>query len=201
MTQKKRAGAEQSLCSPFYGGVILKNAYAVLGDTAVIYLKRKNGKCLKTFIDICDLEQAKRFPNTWCALWSRDTQSFYCYGKLVMPGGKRKSILLHRWLFNCDDFVEIDHIDNDTLNNCRKQNLRIVKHAQNHQNRLGSQRNSKSGIRGVSWNKRKRKWQVAIKVQDRRYFLGYFDSIEKAAQMAKDSRKRYMPFSKEALPR
>jgi hypothetical protein len=178
--------------------IALKNAFEILGESTVIYLNRKNGGFIKTFIDTNDLERAKQFPNTWCAMWSKDTKSFYCYGKLNSSDGKRESILLHRWLLNCSDLVQVDHIDNDTLNNRRKKNLREVKHNENHQNRLGAQRNSKSGVRGVSWNKRKGKWAVATKVQNNRIFLGYFVSISEAEQAVKEARRTLMPFSKEA---
>lgn len=176
----------------------MKNRYEVRGEATAILLNRKNGEVLETLIDTADLEKVKQFPNTWCASWASSTQSYYCYGKLVMPDGQRKSILLHRWISNCPDNVQIDHFDNDTLNNRRMENLRFTLHEENHQNRSGAQRNSKSGIRGVSWHKHRRKWQALINVKGDRKFIGYFNSIYEAENAVKKARSRLMPFSKEA---
>lgn len=165
-----------------------------MGCVTAIYIHRNNGDVLKTLIDTDDLERAKQFPNTWCVSWSCDTQSYYCYGKLTLQNGKRESILLHRWLMNSPKTVQVDHFDNDTLNNRRKENLRFVKHAENHQNRSGAQNNSKSGVRGVSWHKHKNKWQAIVN----RKCVGYFSTIQDAEKAVKEARKALMPFSKEA---
>lgn len=176
----------------------MKNKYEIRGEVTAIFLHRRNGEFLETLINTTDLERAKEFPNTWCACWSSDTQSFYCYGKINIAG-KRVSVLLHRWLVNISENVQIDHYDNDTLNNRRMENLRIVKHAENHQNRADAQRNSKTGIRGVCWYKRHQKWQALVKVKQKRKHLGYFESLEDAEIAVKEARRDFMPFSKEAI--
>jgi len=176
----------------------LKNDYEIRGEVTAIFLKRKNGDILETLIDTVDLDRAKEFPNTWCASWSQDTQSFYCYGMLNFPEDKRVPILLHRWITDCPDDLHIDHYDNNTLNNCRG-NLRFTTHAENHQNRAGAQKNNWLGIRGVCWNKRRQKWQAAIKVKNIRKHLGYFNTIKEAEEAVKAARGQHMPFSKEAL--
>jgi hypothetical protein len=176
----------------------MKNYFEVRGDTTAIVLNRKNGPNLETLIDTVDLEKANQFPNTWCASWSGITNSFYCYGKLTLPNGKRVSILLHRWLMECPDDLHVDHINNDTLNNRRLENLRLVLHKENHQNRLGPQRNSLLGIRGVCWHKGKKKWQAAINVNGLRKCVGYYSTIKDAEDAVKHARGVFMPFSKEA---
>jgi hypothetical protein len=40
--------------------------------------------------------------------------------------------------------------------------------------------NSTTGYPGVSWNKRKNKYQVRIKMNGKRLSLGYYDNIEEA---------------------
>lgn len=176
----------------------MKNNFEIRGDQTAIFLNRKNGDVLETIIDTADLGLADTFPATWCAHWSSTTQSFYCYGKLRTPDGKRISVFLHRWITDCSTECQIDHFDNDTLNNRRRSNLRIASRSENHQNRAGAQRNNRSGVRGVSWNVRKRKWQVQIKVSGQRLFLGYFTSIAMAEAAVKLARQTFMPFSKEA---
>lgn len=71
-----------------------------------------------------------------------------------------------------------DHINGDTLDN-RKCNLRIVDHSQNMQNRkLG--KNSSSGLRGVCWHRRDKRWTAYIKHRGKRVHLGYFKTKEQA---------------------
>lgn len=178
--------------------IILKNKYEIRGEKTAIYLKRNNGEVFETIIDTADLKKAQEFPNSWCLCWSNDTKTYYCYGKLKTPDGKRVSVLLHRWISDCPSEMQVDHFDNNTLNNSRKDNLRFTKRFENHQNRAGCQRNSKSGIRGVSWNKLKNRWQASIKVNDKRKFLGYFHSVSEAEKVVKEARGLLMPYSKEA---
>lgn len=43
-------------------------------------------------------------------------------------------------------------------------------------------KNNKSGVTGVYWDKRRRKWAASIKVKRKSHHLGYFDSLEDAAE-------------------
>lgn len=175
----------------------MQNHYELSGNTVRILAKRKDGSTIPVLISRNDLKQAKIFPNSWCVMWCRDKNNFYCYGKMQTPQG-RKSILLHRWVSPSAGFNFVDHINGNTLDN-RSENLRIVKPFENSQNRTGAQRNSKTGLRGVSWNSRKRKWQAQIKVKNIRKHLGYFDCATEAEEAVKTARRLEMPFSKEAL--
>ena len=72
-----------------------------------------------------------------------------------------------------DMTYQIDHRDGDGLNN-RRFNLRSATNAQNLQNR-GKQRNNTSGVKGVTWDKVRRKWKAEIQADGKRKFLGRFD--------------------------
>lgn len=77
---------------------------------------------------------------------------------------------------------EIDHINGDPGDN-RLANLRVVDRVTNMQNRHAAQINNRSsGLLGVTWNKRARKWQSQIKVGAKMRYLGVFE--EKAAAAA-----------------
>lgn len=175
----------------------MKNRFEIKGDLTVIFLNRKKGYPLETLVDTHQLKRLAEFPNTWCAAWNENTQSFYCYGKIQTVEG-RKTVLLHRWLLQCVADVHVDHFDNDTLNN-RDFNLRIATPMENHQNRKGAQTNSHSGVRGVCFNKRKNKWQAYLKVGSKRTHLGYFVGLHQAEKTVTEARKNNMPFSKEAV--
>lgn len=58
------------------------------------------------------------------------------------------------------------------------EHLRLATSKQNNENRAGANRNSASGIRGVSWNSRLRKWAAEVCHHRKRYRAGLF--LEKA---------------------
>lgn len=77
----------------------------------------------------------------------------------------------------------VDHINHNTLDN-RKQNLRLVTNAENGQNRKGTHRNSKSGVRGVYWETGKRCWVARITMNKKRHLIGIFKEKEDAIKAA-----------------
>lgn len=79
------------------------------------------------------------------------------------------------WPLHC-----IDHIDGNGLNN-RISNLREAVHSENARNR-GAQRNSKSGIKGVSWHVESGRWQAKIQHHGKGKNLGYYATPEEARE-------------------
>ena len=115
------------------------------------------------------------------------------YAKNTHLGMMHRTLLgLGPWSYKGE---HVDHIDGNTLNNCRE-NLRVVTHAQNMQNRL-PHRGSTSKYRGVHWDSRKSRWKVEMCVNKVRYPLGSFTDEEQAADVARAARLRLMPFSNE----
>ena len=101
----------------------------------------------------------------------------------VRINGQMKQV--HRIMFQMfnqldvlDDSVFIDHIDLNRLNNS-KDNLRVCTKTQNRQNRT-KQSNNTSGFKGVSYDKKRNKWQAGIGVNGKRIGLGRFDTPELA---------------------
>ena len=54
---------------------------------------------------------------------------------------------------------------------------------------------SKSGIRGVSWDKGKRKWKAEISIGNRNKFIGRFDDINAAAAAYLSAKRIHHPGS------
>lgn len=81
----------------------------------------------------------------------------------------------------------IDHIDGNPLNN-KIENLRAATKSQNNCNRKISQNNT-SGIKGISWNKERMKWEVYIDKDHKRYRLGRYVSIDEAKEKLRNFRK------------
>ena len=80
--------------------------------------------------------------------------------------GTRKKIKLHRFIMNAKEGEIIDHISGNVLDN-RLQNLRKVDSVQNLQN-TNAQRNSKSGVKGVSWCESRKLWRGLVQINGKR---------------------------------
>jgi HNH endonuclease/AP2 domain len=92
-------------------------------------------------------------------------------------------ILAHRlaWLLVHGEWPAqlIDHRDCDRSNN-KMVNLREANHRQNGGNK-SLQSNNTSGIKGVHFHKKRKKWQVNVSRDNKGLHGGYFDSKEEAA--------------------
>jgi len=81
----------------------------------------------------------------------------------------------------------IDHINNNTCDN-RIENLREASYSENQYNVL-KRKDNKSGVKGVFWCKRSKKWSARIKKNRKRIHVGYFTSLEDAEQAVKKARQ------------
>jgi hypothetical protein len=111
----------------------------------------------------------------WYAL--RGAKGVYAARRNVR-GQNPRIILMHRFLLDAPTGLEVDHIDNDTLNNTRS-NLRLATKSQNGAStrRFDSEGNVKDS-RGVGFYRGK--WTASIKVNGRSIYLGRFSSEEEA---------------------
>jgi hypothetical protein len=167
----------------------MKNEFEVLGDTTVIYVTYKD-KQEKVFISTEDLPKVQELPNSWRIVYSDGKP--YIRGA-IYSGKSRVVYGLHQWImgtYGRKDVV-VDHVDHNPFNNERS-NLRVVTRGQNAQNRKGAVTGTKSGIRGVSWNERLRKWKANVTVKGVSHYLGYFEDPEEAGRIAKETRKKLM---------
>lgn len=94
-----------------------------------------------------------------------------------VDGGAR--ICLHREIAGAGEGDVVDHISGNTLD-CRDANLRICTKRQNCWNQKAKGLTSK--FKGVSWHAPRQKWQVKIRTEERRIFVGRFDSEVDAAR-------------------
>lgn len=112
-----------------------------------------------------------------------------------------KTYRAHRlaWLYVYGEWPNgfLDHINLVRTDN-RIANLRIATPSQNNANQPLTSRNS-SGFKGVTWNKRSGKWQAAIKVSGKSFYLGLFDSPEDAHDAyLKAAKEHYREFARAA---
>ena len=104
----------------------------------------------------------------------------------------RKNVREHRLIFMFHHgFLpkEIDHIDGNPSNN-HIENLRQADRSKNCMNQRLNSKNT-SGVKGVSWRKDKKKWNVRVKIDKKNIHLGYFDDIELAELVAIEGRNKY----------
>ena len=108
--------------------------------------------------------------------WNVDTSSGYV--KTLVKG---KKLYLHKLVMNVDygENIKVDH-KNRQRNDCRKNNLKIATSCQNSMN-VGLRSDNKSGIKGVSFNKKYNKFEVVINANKKRYYLGKFSDFTHAA--------------------
>ncbi len=100
---------------------------------------------------------------------------------------------MHRIIMNAPVGKQVDHINHNGLDN-RKENLRLATPAQNQANQKLSKANT-SGFKGVSFDKKKKKWAAYIGKQSRN--LGRFLDIRDAARAYNDAAKlAYGEFAK-----
>lgn len=167
------------------------NKIVIKNDYAVLVLKKRCGEIVECLIDIEEIEKLEQLGSSWSL---KENNVPYVKTNIVIDG-VNTTLRLHRFIMGVTDRnIIIDHINFNTLDN-RKSNLRIVTSAQNNQNRNGAQKNSKSGIRGVSWDKKTNKWRVTVKVNKRQICVGYFSDLKDAAISAENARKTLLPFS------
>lgn len=94
----------------------------------------------------------------------------------------KKMYLTHRlvWLYVYGYFPEnyIDHIDRDKSNN-RISNLREVSNQCNQRN-CGNWTTNKSGVRGVYWTVKPKRWRAHVTIKGKTYQLGTFKDFDEA---------------------
>lgn len=72
-------------------------------------------------------------------------------------------------------------------------NLRPATKLLNSQNRRKANKNSKTGVLGVHWHKKLKKWAVCIAVDGQSKHIGYFPTMESANEANIHARRKFLP--------
>ena len=137
-------------------------------------IKLTQGKV--ALVDDDDFEYLNQFK--WCA--HRKETTYYAVRSVTISPKKRIMVKMHRVIIDAGIGIEVDHIDRNGLNN-QKVNLRLCTGQQNRINR-GAHRNNKSGFKGVSWNKKDKRWRACISKDKKHFCVGSFSTPQEAAK-------------------
>jgi hypothetical protein len=100
--------------------------------------------------------------------------------------------MAHRliWAYHYDTVPAwIDHVDEDKLNN-RVENLRAATKEQNGYN-ISRRKNNRSGVKGMYWSTRDKKWVCELSVNKKICRVGYFDDFDLAELVISEARALY----------
>ena len=139
------------------------NKYSILENTVIIYAKNKE----KQYEIIVDknvfFDRIQPLGVVICIIKETKYKKPYPY---FQDKQTRKKIKLHRFIMNAKEGEIIDHISGNVLDN-RIQNLRKVNNVINTQN-TNAQKNSKSGVKGVSWCESRKLWRGLVQINGKR---------------------------------
>lgn len=144
---------------------------------AMRYIELTQNK--RAIVDDDDYEYVNQFK--WCVYKSSSGKYYASRNNSRKSKEGKYLIKMHRYILRLHkrDGHHVDHENGNTLDN-QKSNLRIVTNQQNSFNRK-EQSNNKSGYKGVYKHSQYDKWVAQIKIGDKRYHIGVFDTPELAA--------------------
>jgi hypothetical protein len=169
-----------SLTGPKFSG---PNRHEVRGDIAVIFLERENGDVLECYVS------THRLPEILSLRWCADIINGKPY---VKSTGTNKTILIHRFLTGTSKGMDVDHFDDNGLNNV-DDNLRVATRSQNTQNKSPYSKNAKSGYRNVGYHRTLKLWIAKITVNGK-VIAKSAKTFDEAITLAENLRLKHHPF-------
>ena len=160
----------------------MRNKYVVLGDIVKIELNRDNGEKHYAKVSVCDLDRLLEFDVTWCLL-DQNANTNYVVANEYLGNRKARTVRLHRYITQAQKGLVVNHINGEGLDNTRN-NLEVVTNQVNTIKRVNMNSNNTSGIRGVSYDKSRKKWQVKFRKDYKTIHFGRYDSKEEAEKVA-----------------
>ena len=155
------------------------------------------------------LEELKEFldynPDTGIFTWKKQValnitvgqkagvmNSWTYYTQIAFKGIEYRAHRLAYYMHHGIDPLEklVDHIDGDKSNN-KINNLRLASKSENGRNRVNLPSNNTSGVIGVCWDKKAKKWKAYIMINGKTKHLGYFINKEDAIKARKEGEIKY----------
>jgi hypothetical protein len=133
-------------------------------------------------------------PNSWNARWA-GKEAFRAFHRDGYKSGgiNGRTLLAHRviWAIVNGEWPksEIDHIDHFRSNN-KIENLREATSSENSRNRSKNSNNT-SGVCGVYFYKKTKKWMSYIKIEGKLNYLGYYEDLDEAVSARKAEERKH----------
>jgi len=182
---------------------VFENGYFVCA--AHFYLLKKYGKVTRTKYDANEIILINQKYAEICLYNMKNIEVARAIVDVenIEKIKEHKWFLVHGYVRTCDgfslhefvmDFYKkensvIDHINRNRLDN-RRENLRIVDFTINGYNK-GKQSNNTSSFPGVSFDKRRNKWEAYIKIKRKHIHLGRYSKFEDAVSARKEAEIKY----------
>ena len=144
------------------------------------------GEGFYTIVDLSDYYLLNNFR--WSA--KRDRRNIYAVRFLNEPLKQATIVSLHRIILNSPPNLLVDHKNGHTLDN-RRENLRLATRSQNVHNKCKTQSKTSSKFIGVSFEKRRGRWDVRIRHEGKQIWIGTFDNEIDAAKAYDAAAKKY----------
>lgn len=147
----------------------IRNQWTCHDTYAVLNIMFKE-EIVSTYIDLDNYEEVKKYQ--WRI--SQKRNKYY-----VVSGKKDEQVYLHQLIYGKPPAgYEIDHIDGNSLNN-RKANLRYLSRSDNARS-VGARIDNQIGIRGISFNKKSKRYAIDFSYDHTRYYVKPRLTIEEA---------------------
>lgn len=172
------------------------NEYKICDTYAIIYLLKQTCEIFECLVDLDDLDRLIKYNRCWHTTYDPVLEQYYAktnesyyneFGKY-----KQRMLYMHKFILDYKGNKKyIDHKNHNTLDN-RKDNLIIISQKSNSKNRLGANKNSKTGVRNVSWSNRDNCYLVQFQVEGKNTCFGKFkkNEFDSAVKMAEEFREK-----------
>lgn len=124
----------------------------------------------------------------WLMQWKWCVVEGYAF-RTCRDNGKKKGILMHRFIMSMPLGMQVDHANGNKLDN-RRSNLRICTYAQNQQNRKKLTCGKSSQYKGVCKHKNNG-WEVHIGAAGKFIYVGFYKYEIEAALAYNKAAKKY----------
>jgi hypothetical protein len=126
---------------------------------------------------------------------------WYVNGNGIIVGpGKTRMKSMHREIMDSPMGLLVDHRNGDPFDN-RRENLRKATHSQNSCNVQRKRAGCSSQYRGVSWDKKRKYWNVQVVCEGKMVYFGRFkNEIEAAKAYDAAARKYHGEFARLNFP-
>jgi hypothetical protein len=178
---------------------IIKNSYNIKDDKVYIDVTNKHKETFQTIVDLNIFnEKLLNYDVMWHLSWYPNVKNYYVvycqYCGIINGKPRYKTILLHRYVTEAKKNEYIDHKNHDTLNNTLD-NINITTNRLNLLNRKGVNKNSISGYRNISLDKKTNEWLIQFQKDGVNTYYARFDydKLDEAIQYTETKRKELYP--------